>query len=299
MTSPLSTGGFLPASPRVLGVVGLGLIGTSVALAARRRWPDAQVVGIDRPPVLLQPRVAAALDIASPELAALSRADVIVLATPVDVICDTLPAIAAAASQAQLLLDTGSTKRQIVTSARRAGLRAFVGGHPMAGGARSGADLARADLFDDRTWFLVDGLDASLTPAAAAFVEGLGARGQRVDVEEHDRIMAAVSHLPQVVASALMTMVADAAGADGLAWSGAGLRDTTRLASSGPEMWTSLLASNADHVAPLLLEMSERLRALAGCLGEAQEIERVFNAAAAAREALETASEPPERGRQG
>lgn len=292
MSSPLSTGGFLPASPRVLGVVGVGLIGTSIALAARRRWPDAQIVGIDRPSVLLHPTVAAALDIGSPDLVALSPADVVVLATPVDAIRNTLRALPAAAPCAGLVLDTGSTKRTIMAAAKDVGMRTFVGGHPMTGAARAGPDLARADFFDDRTWFLVDGLDPALTVAAQAFVEALGARVQRVDADTHDRVMAAVSHLPQVVASVLMTIVADAAGADGMAWSGNGLRDTTRLASSAGEMWSSLLASNSDRVAPLLIDLSDRLRELAAHLDEPSAIERIFHAAAEARTTLDATMKP-------
>lgn len=291
MSSSLSTGGLLPASPRVLGVIGLGLIGTSVALAARRRWPGLQVVGVDRASVLLQPKVAGALDIASTALDPLIDADIVVLAMPVDAICSTLPELAVVTTAAHVVLDTGSTKRRVMTAARDAGLRTFVGGHPMAGAATSGAALARPDLFDGQTWFLVDSLDAALVPAAQAFVEALGARPQRVDADTHDAVMAAVSHLPQVVASVLMTIVADAAGTDGLAWSGTGLRDTTRLASSAPDMWTSLLASNADHIAPLLTELGARLQGFATRLDDAKEVERVFRDAAAARAILD----PPSR----
>jgi prephenate dehydrogenase len=274
MSTPLSTGGTLPASPRVLGVVGVGLIGASVALAARRRWPDVRIIGVDRPPVLLHPTVAAVLD----------------LAAPIDAICATLPQLPAMAPQARLILDTGSTKRSVMAAARTAGLGAFVGGHPMAGAARGGADLARADFFDGRLWFLVEGADADAVTIAHRFVEGLGARPQRVDADTHDRILAAVSHLPQVVASVLMTRVADAAGPEGLQWSGGGLRDTTRLALSGADMWSSLLASNADYVAPLLIAVSDTLRDLAGHLEDPDAVARVFDAAAAARAHLDQLS---------
>jgi prephenate dehydrogenase len=274
----------------VLGVIGLGLVGTSVALAARRRWPGVQVVGIDRSSVLLQPKVTGVLDVASTTLDALIDADIVVLAIPVDAICSTLPHLAGTIPAARLVIDTGSSKRRIMTAARDAGLRSFVGGHPMAGAATAGAELARPDLFDGQTWFVVESLDAALVPAAQAFVEALGARPQAVDADTHDLVMGAVSHLPQVVASVLMTVVAEAAGADGLAWSGAGLRDTTRLASSAPEMWTSLLASNADRVGPLLTEVAARLQALATRLKDAKEVERVFREAAAARARLDPPS---------
>lgn len=292
MTSSSSTGGFLPASPRVLGIVGLGLIGTSVALAARRRWPDVRIVGVDRPQVLLQSAVVAAFDAAAPDLHALAEADILVLAAPVDAICETLPRLPEAAPRVHLVIDTGSTKRTIMTAARDTGLETFVGGHPMAGAARGGAALARADLFDDQTWFLVEGLRPAPAALARTFVEGLGAHTQGVDAKAHDAVMASVSHLPQVVASVLMTVVANAAKADGLGWSGAGLRDTTRLASSPPDMWTSVLASNADLVAPLVADLGARLQALAGQLHDAREVERVFRAAAAARALLDETHRP-------
>jgi prephenate dehydrogenase len=271
----------------VLGIVGLGLIGTSVALAARRRWPSVRIVGVDRPTVLLHPTVVAALNVASPDLRTIADADVLVLAAPVDVIVATLPQLRGIVPDAELIIDTGSTKRHIAGAAERAGLHTFVGGHPMAGAASGGPDLSRADLFDNRPWLLVESPDAALVSRARSFVEALGARAEVVDAATHDAVMAAVSHVPQVVASILMTLVADAATDTGLAWAGNGLRDTTRLASSPPEMWASVLASNADRIAPLLTDLGTQLQTLAAHLDDAEEIERVFRAAAAARARLD------------
>lgn len=291
MAAP-STGGSLPASPRVLGIVGLGLIGASVALAARRRWPGLRIVGVDRPPVLVHPVVVATVDVAAAALDAVSlnslaEAEILVLATPVDVIETLLPALPAAAPHARLVLDCGSTKRGIVAAARRAGLRTFVGGHPMAGAAAGGPDRARADLFDGRPWLLADEAEAASLEAARAFVAALGARPAVVPADAHDAAMAAVSHLPQVVASVLMTVAAEAAGDRGLAWAGGGLRDTTRLAASPPGMWTSVLAANADCLAPLLRTTAARLETIAAQLTDAGAIEQLFQAAQAARARLD------------
>lgn len=287
MSRSSSTGGFLPASPRVLGVVGLGLIGTSIALAARRRWPHLSIVGVDHPPVLLHPTLISTLDVASSDLTALGEADTVVLAAPVDAIVAMLPTLASAVPRAQLIIDTGSTKRGIAAAARDAHLQSFVGGHPMAGAAGAGPGLARADLFDNRLWLLVDDRDEAPLAYAQAFIEGLGARVQRTDAETHDRVMAAVSHLPQLVASLLMSVVGDAVTPDGLAWAGGGLRDTTRLAASPAGMWTSVLASNADLLEPLITELATRLQAVAPQLTDAHEIERVFGDATSARDILD------------
>ncbi|MEW6321458.1 MAG: prephenate dehydrogenase/arogenate dehydrogenase family protein [Acidobacteriota bacterium] len=243
-----------------IAIVGLGLIGTSVALAARRGLPGARLLGVDRPDALLHPAVAGVLDAAGPDLTLVGEAEVIVLAAPVDAILQMLPSVGAAARPGALVMDTGSTKRRIVAEARAAGVRGFVGGHPMAGGARPGADDARADLFDGRPWFLVaaDGADLA---RAAAFVARLGAEPVRQTDGggAHDRLMAAVSHLPQIAASALLARVAEAVGPEGLASAGPGLRDTTRLADSPAESWTAVLATNRDEIAPLLRALAADL----------------------------------------
>jgi prephenate dehydrogenase len=246
---------------RKLAIVGPGLLGRSVALAARRAQPELVVAEIDR---------GQALD-------AVRDADLVVLSAPVDVILEILT------RHADLLLetttiDTGSTKAQIVAAARAAGLEHFVGGHPMAGAATTGSDGARADLFEGRPWFLVSsGASAGALARAQAFVSALGAVPVVLadDGAEHDRVMAAVSHLPQVVVSALMVVVARAAG-ERLGWAGSGLRDTTRLADSPGPMWASILQTNAKEVAPLLVGLADELTRLAGVLDRPAAIDELF-----------------------
>jgi prephenate dehydrogenase len=261
-----------------IGIVGLGLIGTSIALAIRRAWPDAELVGVDRADVICHPRIVETFTVAATELSAVAGSDVIMLATPVSVIVDMLPRLSAMSAPG-MIIDTGSTKRTIVAAAQRAGLRSFVGGHPMAGSAQSGPDAARPDLFDTRPWFLV-GNRASVVEAGA-FVQKLGSTPIFMvdDGSEHDRVMAAVSHLPQVVATALMLRVGEAVGRDGLAYAGAGLRDTTRLAESGASVWESVLATNADTLRPLLLALADDLRHIAGDLNDSAAVRRFFGTA--------------------
>ena len=248
-----------------VAIIGPGLIGRSVALAVRRAQRDAEIVEVDR----------------DDSIESVVGASVIVLAAPVDVILVKVRYFAEAFPDA-VILDTGSTKRLIVRAARDARLTNVVGGHPMAGGATSGSEAARADLFDDKIWFLVRGnAAATVFDEARRFVESLGARPHVFDDDgtEHDRVIAAVSHLPQVVASALMAIAGDAVGAQGLQWAGSGLKDTTRLASSSATVWESILASNQNELRPLLLAMADALRGMADRLDDPDTVRRLFEVA--------------------
>jgi prephenate dehydrogenase len=253
-----------------LAIVGPGLIGTSVALAAKRRWPDLQIKTIDK----------------GESLSAIGNARAVVLAAPVNAILDIIPNLPLVISPTTLVLDTGSTKQAIMKAAGAAKIAHFVGGHPMAGGT-SVAD-ARADLFDDRPWFLVNPDSPEAIQRASRLVEGLGAtpvvlsdRG-----EEHDRLMAAVSHLPQITASMLMAVVARAVGADNLQWSGNGLRDTTRLAASTADMWTSILSSNSRELKPLVKYLASELASFADRLDDPDAVATLFDEANRAIAAL-------------
>jgi prephenate dehydrogenase len=256
---------------RGLAVVGPGLIGTSVALAARRRWPELQVRTLDK----------------GDSLSAVGDALVVVLAAPVDAIVEILPRLPQLVSSGTLVLDTGSTKRAIMQAARAARLSQFVGGHPMAGG--TGAAAARADLFDGRPWFLTNPDAPDAVQRAAKLVEALGARPIVLSDhgEEHDRLMAAISHLPQVTASVLMAVVARAAGADNLQWAGAGLRDTTRLAASPAAVWQSILASNTHELQPLLKYLASEIAALADRLDDPEAVRALFDEANRAKASLQ------------
>jgi prephenate dehydrogenase len=261
------------ASPvKQVAIIGPGLIGRSVALAARRADPHVGIIEIDRGDPIEDAR----------------NADLIVLATPIDVILDTLRRDADVL-RASVVVDVGSTKRAIISAARAAGLTRFVGGHPMAGAATSGAHDARADLFDGRPWFLVPaGAVAEAVEKVQAFVTSLAARPIVLpdDGAAHDRAMAALSHVPQIVASALMMLVADATG-DRLAWAGPGLRDTTRLAQSSATVWRSLLQTNADEVTPLLRLLARVLEGTADQLDAGESVDELFVKANRARATLD------------
>ena len=253
-----------------LAIVGPGLIGRSVQLAARRRWPDLQIRTIDK----------------GESLSGIGNALVVVLAAPVDVILDAIPRLPLVIQPHALVIDTGSTKQAIMTAAAKAQITQFVGGHPMAGG--TSAAEARADLFDDRPWFLTNPSAPQAVTRAAKFVEAIGARPVVLSDrgEEHDRLMAAVSQLPQVTATALMATVARAVGDDNLQWAGAGLRDTTRLAASQAGTWHSILASNKDELKPLLKYLAAELSTIADRLDDPAAVARLFDDANRAKALL-------------
>src|SRR5579864_5683144 len=223
-----------------IGIVGLGLIGGSVALRAREQWPSSLVIAVDNKDVLETAMRLHAIDVAADDLVVLAEADVIILAAPVKQNIALLAELDEYVRTPAVITDTGSTKREIAAAARSLPPRfTFVGGHPLAGAARGGLEYARPDLFNGRPWLLTAPND-SLT----SFIRALGAEPRIIGAAAHDRLLAYLSHLPQLTASALMDVVGEAAGEEGLSLAGRGLADTTRLASSPPGIWRDITGTN-------------------------------------------------------
>lgn len=255
---------------RRLVVVGVGLLGGSVAKAARAHGLAREIVGVGRDEARLRPALAdGTLDHATTDVARGVRdADLVVLAVPVRAIVDALPPVWRAAADDAVLTDVGSTKRAIMAAVQHlAAARplAFAGSHPMAGSEQSGYAAARADLFRGAT-VIVTPADAS-PPAAvktvAALWEAAGAaRVLTLDAEAHDHAVAAVSHLPHLVAFALMDAVArfDAGALDVAA---RGFRDTTRIAASDPAVWEEIFLANRDVLGASLRSFEHALADLA------------------------------------
>ncbi len=290
---PAPTAPEAPATPAPfdrIAVVGLGLVGGSIALAARATWPQALVIGVDRNAVLEQAMVRHAIDVASDDLMIISEANLVLLATPVAEIVRLMPRLPDCVRTDAVVTDVGSTKRAVMAAARGLPARLpFIGGHPLAGAARGGFEAARPDLCVGRLWLLVPGADGSadalgkLTP----FIEGLGAVPIVVaSAAEHDRMLALLSHLPQLAASALMAVVGEGVGAEGLALAGRGLVDTTRLASSPADIWRDICATNADEIGPALDRLIVTLQQLRDRLTAGEEIDRLFESAREWRERL-------------
>jgi prephenate dehydrogenase len=265
-----------------VGIVGLGLIGGSIALKARELWPTSLVIAVDDKDVLETAMRLHAIDVAADDLIILAEADLVVLAAPVKQNISLLDQLDDHLRGPAVVTDTGSTKREIVAAARSLPPRfRFVGGHPLAGAARGGLEHARPDLFVGRPWLLT-AEDAKLS----AFISALGATPRIVGVEAHDRLLAYLSHLPQLTASALMQVVGEHVGQEGLDLAGRGLADTTRLASSPADIWADIAATNADEIGAALDDLIALLQELRTDLREGDRLADVFTEAARWRERL-------------
>jgi prephenate dehydrogenase len=244
-----------------LTIVGVGLIGGSIGLAAKKRGLALRVHGVGRDVNKLEAaRRLGALDEYHLELApAVRAADLAIFCTPVSRIAAQILEVAPHCRAGALLTDAGSTKRDLV-QAVEAGLPAearFVGGHPLAGSEKKGAEHADADLFVDR-WTVLTPTEK--TPVSAvedvrAFWQALGARVRILSPEDHDRALALTSHLPHLVAAALAGILPE----NLRDLTATGFRDTTRVASGDPEVWTPIFQHNRAAVLSALVQLMERL----------------------------------------
>lgn len=272
---------------RRLAVVGLGLLGGSIAKAARRRGLSREVVAVGRRNESLAPALAeGVVDRATTDLAAgLDGADFVILATPVATIEALVPRVWRAAAEGAIITDVGSTKSPIVRSAERLAAErplAFVGSHPMTGSELAGYQAARADLFESALVIVTptDATDRLALKRVSEFWEALGARVSAMDPEDHDRAVAAVSHLPHLVAYALVDAVARVdPSCFGVA--ARGFKDTTRIAASDARLWRDVFLTNrgalGEAVAAFKASLAELERLVAGDGGAAleRELERI------------------------
>jgi prephenate dehydrogenase len=269
-----------------LAIAGIGLIGGSIALGIRERWPEVRIAGIDRPAVQAHALGSGAIDRAVERIDEVGPVDLIVLAAPVRQNLALLADASRHAVPGTVITDVGGTKRDIVAAAREyPQAPVFVGGHPIGGAERGGFGFARPDLFMDRAWIFTP--DVSAPPEAIdrlfALARGLGARPTLVEAGRHDRLMAYLSHLPQLTASALMRVVGEGVTLEELRLAGRGLTDTTRLASSPPGVWRDICALNADAIGAALDDLIAVLTALRAELDTADAIDDLFERAAQRR----------------
>ena len=269
----------------IVAVVGVGVIGGSVGLAARRRL-GATVRGVD--PHAGDALAAGAIDEARDDLAsALAGADAAFVAVPVAALAATVAAVLDAAPPGCLVTDVGSTKRAVV--AANADER-FVGGHPLAGSEAAGVGHAREDLFDGAIWYLTPTSTTSgiVLERLHRLITGLGARPVAIDAETHDRMMAAVSHLPHVVANTLVGQAGRALGGERLPPTGPSFRDATRVAGANPSLWPDIYLANRDALLHAIDETVRRLGAARDALaaGDRDRLAAWQEAAASERQAL-------------
>ncbi len=272
-----------------LAVLGTGLVGTSVALAARRT--GARCRGFDADAgVLGQAAALGGFEAVGSLAEAVADAELVVVAVPAGAASAVAREALESAGPETVVTDVASTKRALAAIADPR----FVPGHPVAGGATGGPGRAAADLFDGAAWFLTP-VETTATDSVALverFVASLGARAVRTDAAAHDRLLALTSHLPHALANLLMLRVAEAAEQDDapLVFAGASLREMTRLAGANAAIWSDIFLENADEIAATLggfrASLDELERAVAS--GDRGALEASIGAAAAARERLES-----------
>jgi prephenate dehydrogenase len=257
---------------RRIAVVGTGLIGGSVGLAARAR-SDIEVIGFDSDPESLTAaleRGAISSAAASPTAAA-SGCDVVVLAIPVDLIPGVCDSLTESVAPGTAVTDVGSAKAEVVRRGSRAFGPRFVGGHPMAGSERHGIDAAHPDLFEDAWWILTPTEETSPTAYSAIteLVGVVGARPVALAPEVHDSLVARLSHVPQLAASAIVEVAAAAGDRDALlGLAGNGFRDVTRIAASNPDLWVAIVRSNTRSVLEGLSGLGSRLEDVGRIISE-------------------------------
>jgi prephenate dehydrogenase len=250
----------MPAGLPEVAVAGLGLVGGSLARALTAA--GYRVVGVDRESVRRAARRAGAVAAGAGTVDRVAAADVVVLAAPPSVNRRLLRRLARVGRPGLVITDVGSVKGPIVDDAARLGLRSFVGGHAMAGSERQGFGASSADLFRGAAWWLVPAPDARATRAVRALVRTVGARPQTIDADVHDRVVAFLSHVPQITSWALLEAArADPVARRFLSSAGPGFRDMTRLARSPRGLWREILRENRSEVARALAAVSGRLAA--------------------------------------
>jgi prephenate dehydrogenase len=277
-----------------VAVIGVGLIGGSFSLALKEKKLCRHVVGAGRSAANLQLALERGIvdSIAAGPAAAAREADLILISTPVAQFEKILQEVKDVLKPGALITDAGSTKRDVVAAARAAlgaKIAQFVPAHPIAGAEQSGAAAATAGLFRDRRVVvtpLAENSERDIGVVSALWTAA-GARVSRMPPQEHDEVFAAVSHLPHVLAFALVSDVSKRPNSAQLfGYAAGGFRDFTRIASSHPEMWRDICVANRDHLLHELHLYEEKLKTIARMLeaSDAQALEKLFAEARAARD---------------
>ncbi|HWW15286.1 MAG TPA: prephenate dehydrogenase [Candidatus Dormibacteraeota bacterium] len=255
---------------RQITIVGTGLIGGSLALALRKARFAGRIVGCDRESALKKAKMRGVINSGFVEPAdAVRGSQLVVLATPVLAIVDLIGRLGPGLPATTLLTDVGSTKAVVAQQAlkvfgKNAGKR-FLAGHPMAGKEHSGVDYADADLFHNAVWFLTalpgQNLNQGLFAEFAGWIDQIGARIAMLPPEDHDRLCAWISHLPQMISTALAAALVEEFGEDAplLPAGGRALREMTRISASPYSMWRDIAISNRKNLEDAMFKVEHRL----------------------------------------
>jgi len=251
-------------------IIGTGLIGGSLGLALRKNGFRGKIIGCDRKALLARAKRVGAIHAGVVDPVEASRgSDVVVLATPVGGIIELIEKLAPALSPDTLLTDVGSTKSEIVTRAEKAfgkdAPHRFLAGHPMAGKENSGIEFADAELFRDAVWFFTplpgQKLKARILAEYLSWVKKIGARITTLDPRQHDELCAWISHVPQMLSTALASVLVEEFGGKAplLESGGRALREMTRIAASPYSMWRDIAITNKKQIAGALLKLEQHL----------------------------------------
>jgi prephenate dehydrogenase len=250
-------------------IIGVGLIGGSLGLALKKKNPKFKITGIDKLEIIEKAITRGAIDEGTINLEnGIKEADILIIATPVKTIIDLLPRINPFIKKGCIVTDTGSTKGQIVETAEKILSKDvyFVGGHPIAGSEKYGIDSADPHLFQDKTYILTPTNDTNLLALKKIFllIKIINAKRLILDPLEHDRIVGAVSHLPQIMAVSLTNMIGELGQQENndnyFKAIGEGFKDMTRIASSPYKMWEDICETNQENILKMIQEFRNYLR---------------------------------------
>jgi prephenate dehydrogenase len=283
---------------RQITIIGTGLIGGSLGLALRKKKFAGQIIGCDREAALERARARGAIDGGSSNPGdAVRGSQLVVLATPVLAIVDLIERVGPVLPARALLTDVGSTKGLVVERAQKvfgksAGKK-FLGGHPMAGKEFSGVDYADADLFHNAMWFFTplqgQNLNDGILAEYAGWIDQIGARIVMLPAEEHDRLCAWISHVPQMISTALAAALVEEFGAEAplLPAGGRALQEMTRISASPYSMWRDVAITNKNNLENALWKVEQRLAHIRENLAT-RELAEEFNRAHELRKASVT-----------
>jgi len=252
-------------------IIGVGLIGGSLGLALKEKKPNFKIVGIDKQEIIEKAIARGAIDKGTVDLEeGIEKADIIIIATPVKTILNLLPQINPFLKKGCLVTDTGSTKQQIVQKANKVLPKDifFVGGHPMAGSEECGIESVDPYLFHNKNYILTPTHKSNLVALkkVSLLIKIIGAKKLILDPLEHDRIVSAVSHLPQVMAVSLINAIAELAlrGNNNNYFKaiGKGFKDMTRIASSPYKMWEDICETNQENILEMIKEFRNYLEVI-------------------------------------
>jgi prephenate dehydrogenase len=279
-----------------VAIVGTGLIGTSIAMAAGRAGCTVRGWDID-PGVAVRAAARSALTACATSEEAVTDADVVIVCTPIGAVASSV-ASALRAAPGAVVADAASIKEHVVAEVRAVAdpqdLRRYVPSHPLGGSERSGPEHASASVVDGIVWAVTptDAVDREAVERLERWIGRIGARPARLSPERHDRLVAFASHLPQVASTSLMGLAAgeEAGEPEILLLAAGGFRDLTRLAASNPSLWSEILLANRDQVAAAIDLYVSRLVSIRDEVleGRGGDVERTFDEAKRARLALAT-----------